>query len=763
MDVHRAARICGTGHGGQVLLSDTTRGLVEDPQQGVSFRDLGKHRLKDLALPQRLFQVIVPDLPSDFPPPLSLDALPNNLPIQLTSFVGREQEIGEVKSLLTTTRLLTLMGTGGCGKTRLALQVATEVLEEFPDGVWVVELASLSDPVLVPQAVASTLDVREQPGRPLPETLVNYLRPLSLLLLVDNCEHLLPTCAEVANVLLRSCPRLHILTTSRESLGIAGETRWQVPPLSLPEAHHLPSAEELVRYEAVRLFVERASAALPTFKLTDQNAPVVARICHRLDGIPLAIELAAARTRVLTVEQIAIRLDDRFRLLANGSRITLPRHQRLRAAFDWSYDLLSGAEQILLRRLSGFAGGFTLNATEAVCASDEIAEQEMLDLLTHLVDKSLVIVEERDDEARYRLLETVRQYAWEKSQESGEAHIRARHLTFFLSLAEAAAPGLVGERQAAWLNRLERDHDNLRAALEWSADQPEVGLRLAAALAQFWEVHGYWTEGRERLASMLDRTKASGPSAVRAKALTAVGRLAWYQGDYAAARTRHEESLAINRELGVKQGIAQSLSNLGLVALDQGDYTAARVLYEQSLAINGELGDKQGIGRALGNLGIVACRLGDYASARSLHEQTLMMFRELGGKRDIAYTLNNLAEVAFHQGEHVWAGTLFRQSIAMKQELGDRYGIAYTLERMAALSNREKRPERAAKLLGAAQGLRESIGALIPPALREEYEREVATVHEALGEHAKAAWAEGRGMTLEQAIECALATGGSHG
>jgi predicted ATPase/class 3 adenylate cyclase len=424
--VNRCARIRGIGHGGQILLSEATAALVpDDLPDGVTLLNLGEHRLKDLTRPERVFQLVSRDLPFEFPLLRSLDVLPNNLPRQLTSFVGREQEMAEVKRLLTATSLLTLVGAGGAGKTRLSLQVAADVLDDYRDGVWLVELAPLTDPVLVPQAVASTLGLPERASHPTVLTLEEHLRPRSLLLILDNCEHLVTACAVLAETLLRACPNLSILATSREGLGIAGETTWRIPSLSLPDVQHFSFgapdvASALSHYESVRLFIDRALAVAPAFAVTNHNAPAVAQICQHLDGIPLAIELAAVRVKVLAPEQIAARLDDRFRLLTGGSRTALPRQQTLRALVDWSYDLLTGPERILFRRLSVFAGGWLLEASEGICAGDGVEELEVLDLLAQLVDKSLVLAEEHVGEARYGLLETLRQYGTEKLRAAGE-------------------------------------------------------------------------------------------------------------------------------------------------------------------------------------------------------------------------------------------------------------------------------------------------------------------------------------------------------
>lgn len=498
----RAARLLSAAHGGQTLVLETTASLLADslPADAV-LRTLGRHRLKDLAQPQEIFQLLHPSLPSEFPPPRSLESFSHNLPSQLTSFIGRETEMGEARALLGQSRLLTLTGMGGAGKSRLALQVAADVVDDYPDGVWLIELAPLSDPNLVPQAIASALGLREESDKRLAETLTDTLRPKSLLLILDNCEHLVDACARLADTLLRACPGLRLLATSREALDIGGETLFPLASLSLPSGPALPPADMLRQYESVRLFVDRATAAQPAFRFSAGNAPAVAQVCSRLDGIPLALELAAARVKVLSPEQIVSRLDDRFRLLSGGSRTALPRQQTLRALIDWSYDLLSPAEQALLRRLSVFAGGWTLEAAESVCAGEAVEDWEVLDLLSHLVAKSLVAVEPPEDgQVRYRLLENLRQYAGERLAETADAvRLPPRHRDWFLNFAEEAELHLSGPEHAHWLDRLEREHDNFRKALQFCQTQPaeaEAFLRLAGALNRFWSVRSYLSEGR---------------------------------------------------------------------------------------------------------------------------------------------------------------------------------------------------------------------------------------------------------------------------
>ncbi len=761
MDVYRAARICAAGHGGQILLSDTTQALVaKDLPEGTSLRDLGEHRLKDLAHPLRLFQVMAADLPADFPPLRSLNILPNNLPIQLTSFIGRGREITEVKRLLSSTRLLTLTGAGGSGKTRLALQVAADILDQYPDGVWQVEFASIADPTLVPQMAASALDVPEQAGRLLTETLVDYLQPKSMLLVLDNCEHLLSACAQFAVTLLRACPSLRIMATSRERLGIGGELPYRVPSLSLPDPKEQLSLEKLLQYEAVRLFVERAAFSRPTFEVTSSNVSSVLQVCTQLDGIPLAIELAAARVKVLVVEQIAARLRDRFQLLTGGGRTAPPRHQTLRAAMDWSYDLLSEQERALLRRLSVFAGGCTLETVEAVCSGNGIETSQLLDLVTSLVDKSLVNVETRSGETRYGLLETVRQYAREKLQESGdEAAIQHRHSKWYLALAERAEPELRGPEQSAWLTRLESDHDNFRASLEWLIHRGEVesALRLSAGLWRFWFTRGYLREGRGRLEESLRRSADAAPL-LRAKALVGAGYLALNQEDYVAASALLEESLAIGQRLGDRQGTAVAFNWLGVVAWRQGDFERAAALYAQGLALCEDGGAEDVRTRLLNSLALLSASRGDFALARSLLQDCLTIYRRRMDKAGIAMVAGNLAVMVFRQGDYAAARSLVMESLELFRELGEMRGMASDLQLLGILAAIGGQPERAARILGAVEAIRETIG--VPFARTEQvlydYERYMAATRGALGEETfSRTWVEGRTMGLEQAVEYA--------
>lgn len=639
---------------------------------------------------------------------------PSNLPVVWSSFIGRQKELEAIRSLLEQTRLLTLAGSGGSGKTRLALQIASELREDFPDGVWLVELAALSDPSLVPQAVASALELREQPDQTLLQSLAQHLQPKRLLLILDNCEHLLADCASLVETLLKHGPHLKILVTSREALRLSGEQVYRVPSLSAPDPAKLPRQEKEIaaivsEYEAVRLFVERARLQKPEFSLTARNALVVGSICHRLDGMPLAIELAAGRIGILSVEEIVARLEDRFRLLRTGSRTALPRQQTLRAALDWSYDLLSEPERLLLERLSVFAGGWTLEAAETVCGAEDI-----LDLLASLVEKSLVIVEEGDRETRYRLLETIRAYAREWLQKSGtETEWQDRHLAYFLRVAEETELKRKGAGQAQWLERLESEHDNLRTALRWCRQEQErtaAGLRLAGSLWRFWEVRGYLSEGREHLQATLSQDTARSHTQARARALNGAGILAADQGDYAAARALFEERLTISRELGDRQGISAALNSLGNVAWHQGEFEAAKALYEECLTMDREVEDRQGMASTLANLGMVADCQGDYAAARALFEESLAIKRELGDERDIAYVLNNLGNVYMGQEDYATARALYEESLALSRALGDRYVMAYLLNSLGNVAFKQGDYAGAGALYEESLAIRREIG-----------------------------------------------------
>jgi predicted ATPase/DNA-binding SARP family transcriptional activator len=631
-------------------------------------------------------------------------ALAGNLPRQLTSFIGREREITELQQRLLdpTSRLVTLTGAGGCGKTRLALQAGQEMLSHYPQGVWLVELGPVTDPTLVAQAVAVALDLHEDPRSSWLTTIVNHLRTKKALLILDNCEHMIGASAQLAESLLQACAKLRILATSREALGVAGETVLRVSSLSTPDPRQPISMGTLVQYEAVRLFVERAAAVFPAFTVSSENAPAIAQICHRLDGIPLAIELAAARMSVLTVEQTAARLTDAFRLLTGGSRTALPRQQTLRATIDWSYNLLCLPERSLLCRLSVFAGGWTLEAAEAVCADPEeetldpasslilISSRDVLDLLMQLVNKSLVIAErEPGQEARYHLLETIRQYAREKlgAECAGETAWN-RHLAYFVSLAERAESDQDGPRQLAWLKRLEKEADNIHVALEWSLESDvEAGLRLVSALRVYYQVRGYIGELAGMLRQLLQHPAAAAPTLVRARALDAGAILVAWQGDLAGARSMAEESLALYRELRDLPGEASGLHTLGLVACLQDDYDFGRPLALESLARYRELGDEPSQASVLLDLGALADRW-DFGRAHGYLHEGLALYRKHGDVIGVAAALDSLGTLAIQQGHLALARRCLEESLAMQRPFAGA-GIASILSHLGELALRQ--------------------------------------------------------------------------
>jgi non-specific serine/threonine protein kinase len=624
-------------------------------------------------------------------------------------------------------------------------------------------MVPLTDPSLVPQAVAATLGVREQPGRTWTETLSDYLGSKKLLLVLDNCEHLIEACAELAEALLRFCPELRVLATSREALGITGEVAWPVPSLSLPDLRRMPDIESLPRYESARLFVERAAAVKPTFALTEQNAPAVAQVCYRLDGIPLAIELAAARTKVLSVEEIADRLSESFGLLSAGGRATRPRQHTLHATMDWSHELLGREERILFRRLAVFSGGFSFEAAESVCTGEDVERDEVLGLLSRLVDKSLVVAREEGGETRYRLLETVRQYGREKLDEPGEeVEVRRRHAGFFGGFAEAAERELGGSDQARWLTRLETEHENIRAALSFSLEEGgDAGsaVRLAAALWPFWFARGYLSEGRRWLESALSRT---GPATTlaRAKALTGAGWLAAYQDEYAAAKALLEEGLILYRELGDKEGIASSLVVLGSVAaMGQREDIPVADLVEEAILLRPDLRDRRTVAQLLVLEGRVALAGGDLERSVALWEETLALYREAEDALGIVMCLTNIGLVTLAQGDYETSAPLLREGLWLARELDHKTFIQYCIIGLASVAAFQAHPVRAARLWGAAEDMSEAYGARFSHAGRAaiDYEGRLAVARSQLDEAAWiAAWTEGRAMDADQAIEYAL-------
>jgi predicted ATPase/DNA-binding XRE family transcriptional regulator len=727
------------------------------------------------------------------------DKLLTNLPAPLTSFIGREKEQAAILKLISTYRLVTLTGPGGVGKTRLSLKVGEQVLAHFANGVWLVELAPLLDPLLVPRVTATAFGLRDEPRRPVIDALADYLREKNLLIILDNCEHLLDACARMAEKILHAAPNVHMLVSSREPMGVGGEATYRVLSLRLPDIeHHLPIAS-LSQYEAVELFIDRAIAAVPAFKVTNENSSALVQICHRLDGIPLAIELAAAKVRFLSLEQIDKRLGNRFHLLIGGSRTALPQHQTLQATIDWSYDLLSPTEQTLFQRLSVFVNGWTLEAAESIAADENIKSENILDLLSQLINKSLINKEEIISKTRYRMLETIREYALKKLTDSGELRtICFRHLLFFAEIVDEAERNFKGPDQALWYDRLDSELDNLRIAMTWFAgiENAEVRLRFAARLWRYWKNRGPNSEGRGHLQRVLGDLPP-GPArqtSAYARALTAAGSLAYYEGDFSYSDQSRKDALEIFRNLDDKVGIADCLNGLGNTAISQGNYDSARGFYEESLLIRKDLGDKWGIARLLGNLGLLAYFQTDYNQAHALHLESLALFRELRDEEGIAnelvnlgdvvrrqgelsiahsyyedsavisgklkdkwglgYALMGMADVALAQGDFSTAALLYRDCLIMFQKGADYIGLPFALESVAALALVKNQPEKAVRILGAVDTLRKDTHSPLP---LSAYQMTLSLLQQQLDSSVfDFVWGEGRAMTAYQAIALAL-------
>jgi len=698
--VNRAARIMKAAHGEQVLLSQAVVDHIHGRlPSSVSLRDLGAVRLRDLATSEHVYQLVHPGLRQDFPALRSLEATPNNLPQQVTSFIGRERELAEAKSLLEGTRLLTLLGMGGLGKTRLSLQIGADVLEKYPDGVWFIDLAPIRDPSLVPNVAAQVLGVHEEPGKSITQTLCAHVREHKLLFVLDNCEHLVSACASLADALLQAAPDVRILATSREALHIRGEQTYPVLPLAVPDRK--ADFETLQRSEAVQLFVERARLQKPSFSLTEREAPAIAELCTRLDGIPLALELAAARLRSLSVSDINARLHDRFKLLTGGSRVALERQQTLRALVSWSYDLLQAHEQIVLDRLSVFAAGFDLQAAEAVCGADPIPSEDVLDLVTSLVEKSLVMVEQEGDGSRYGLLETIREFAHEclskrygllgTIREFAHEHLvdrddvaatAARHCDYYLGIAKTARTKLEGPEQAEWTRRIEVDLDNLRAAIALALSggvDPVIAVKLEVALMRFRMLRGYSTEARNNVRAALAHPAIHEPTVARAHALYVGGALAMNQSDYAEATKMLTECLAIRRGLGNARETAAALSTLSTNYVQQGEIAKARDCEEEAIGMFRELGD--GIGEAIGllNLGEISWRQADHVGAQHLFEQCLTIARSIKHQELESECERDLGELALGAGNVQAAQARFTRSLRICRDAEDKRGEAITL------------------------------------------------------------------------------------
>lgn len=758
--VNRAARIMSAAHGGQVLVSQSVADLLRNRlPPDAQLRDLGSVRLRDLAGAERLYQLLHPALRETFPPLRSLESLPNNLPQQSTSFIGRERELAEASGLLARGRLLTLHGSGGIGKTRLSLQIAAAMLPDFVDGVWVVELASLSDAERMPQAVATVLGIKEDAGRPVIEALLRTLRERSVLIVLDNCEHLIAGCARLARDLLACGPHVKILATSREPLSITGETTYPVPALTLPRADESSAVETVTRFEGVRLFVDRASAASAAFTLTPQNVAAVAEVCRRLDGIPLALELAAARVRSLPIESIARRLDDRFRLLVRGDRAALPRQQTLRALIDWSHDLLPAPERALFRRLAVFAGGYTLMAAEAVTADVSLPETDVLDLHSQLVDKSLVNMDAAG--GRYRLLETVREYARERLDASTDGvAVRARHLEYFVAFAEEARSHLFGPGEADWLSRYDVERENLlsaHAACDGAGQSAaQRGLRLVSALKWYLFNRGQLGLAYRITAAALMRPGAEQRDRVRCLALFDAGQICYFMGHYDEAVRLLEESLAVARELDDTDRIARALQPLGLACMGRGDLAAARRHLEEAYARARAQGDKRQVAAAQNQLGQLKRVEGALDDAQGLYDQVLALATELGDRESVAVGLLNLAMVDVARGAPSTARRRLIDVLAIAVEIGSKPAGQSVIEVCAGLASLSGEWSRAALFFGAAEAQASYTGIRRDPADEAFLIPLVHKAREALDADAFArAETAGRALSYAAAIDAA--------
>jgi predicted ATPase/DNA-binding CsgD family transcriptional regulator len=818
--VNRCARMRALAHGGQMLVSQATHDLIRDALPAdLGLKDVGEQRLRDLTRPERVYQLQGPGLPDGFPELRSLDRLPNNLPIQATPFIGREQQLAAVCGPIQRgdVRLLTLTGPGGTGKTRLALQAAADLLDSFSDGVFFVSLAPLADPELVPSAIAQALDIKETGGRSLVQSLQDFLREKRLLLVLDNFEHVLAAAPVVAS-LLGAEPGLSVLVTSRAVLHLYGEHDFPVPPLALPDHHAGGSAAYVAQFEAARLFVERARAARPDFTLTDANAPLVAALCRRLDGLPLALELAAPRLRALPLPALVDRLEHSLPLLTGGARDLPARQQTLRNAIAWSYDLLDADEQALFRWLSVFRG-FTLESAEALCEvsaahprSTSVALPplgiDVLDGITRLVEQSLLRQEDaQDGQPWYVMAETIREYATERLVESGDASaIQRRHILHYLRLIESADPELHGPHQKHWLGRLEREHNNLRAALDTccATGYAEPAYRMALAIWWFWLVHGHMSEGRERLVRLLDRfpvppgspERANQRADIRARVLYAAAHISNAQGDYAAARGFQEEALAIRRALGDPLQVAGALEPLGTSAALQGDYDAAQRVFREALAIaqavgnpymaamslhdlanvlheQGDYGTARGLAdealvllrevgdtRALGSASltraVIAQDEGDYDTAQRLTEEALDLYEEAGDSRSVALGLANLGSLATVRGDHAAARQRLGASLAIFEDLADSASTASVIQRFSELEATQSHFLTAVRLAGAAAALRRGAGVTLSPTGQARLDASLASARQALGEAAADAWRAGQALSLPEAVATAL-------
>ncbi|MDP8956478.1 MAG: tetratricopeptide repeat protein [Actinomycetota bacterium] len=758
LDLHRVARIASAGHGGQVLLSESTaalaRGLLPE---GTTVRDLGTHRLKDLKQPEHLYQLDIDGLPADFPPIRSAGAQMGNLPSQLTSFVGRQRELDQCRQLLGETRLLTLTGPGGTGKTRLAVQIADTTRDEFSDGAWFVALASVRDPELVPSTIAEALGLMETQGtRPPLDLVIDHLQNKEALLVLDNFEQIVPAGPLVTD-LLNATNSVKVIVTSRAPLRLYGEREFPVPPLGLPDPRHLPDLDSLSHFEAVALFIDRARSVRPDFAVTNENAPAVAEICARLDGLPLAIELAAARIRIFPPQTMLARLGDRLALLAGGSRDLPARQQTLRQAISWSHDLLSQPEQRLFARLAVFRGGAHIDDVEAVCGPADALGMDALEGLDSLVEKSLLTVKDEGEGApRFGMLETIREFAKEQLEKGGEADaIRRRQAEVFLALAEEAERHVLGREGKQWLDRLELDHDNLRAALDWAVEgnHTVIALRMAGALWRFWQIRGHLPEAAMRVERALSLPATPDDANARLKALEAAGGVAYWRSEWERTQAFYEQALEGAESIGDKGLIANALYNLSFPYAQRGESDVARSLMERSVSLFEEIADVAGLARAHWGLGNAAFIEAKYAEARQYFETALAEARRAGDDFQAAWTLYELGSTAVRDGAASEARERLAEALKLFYDAGDLSGIVFCFESFAELAAAMGNHERAAVLEGAAGTVRRSTGMELRDWTQQRGEEEQRLLSEAEEATARS---RGDAMTLEEAIAYAL-------
>jgi predicted ATPase/class 3 adenylate cyclase len=761
LDVHRAARVASAGHGGQVLVSETTRALVDHVlAPGLTLKDLGMHRLKDLARPERLYQLTVEGLPADFPPLKTLEATPNNLPTQLTSFIGRDDQVREAKGLLARSRLLTLTGPGGTGKTRLSLEIAAEVLDQFSDGVYFVPLSAVHDPELVASAIAQALAISTTGSRRPIDALLDYLREKQTLLVLDNFEQVLKA-APIATQLLEGSAGLRVLVSSRTVLRVSGEQEFPVPPLAVPNLKALPSLAALSQFEAVRLFIERAVAVKPDFQATNENAPAIAGICERVDGLPLAIELAAARVKLFSPQALLSRLEKSLSALGTGARDAPERQQTLRGAILWSYDMLDERGRRLLARFSVFARGGSLEQLEPVCGPPSDVGGDVVEALDQLADQSLLRRLPDFDEPRFLMLQTIRDFAAERLEESGEAHlIRDRHVQTYIALAQHAQPYLFGPRRKEWLDRLEDDNDNFRAALDWTVSSGDAGsaMELSAGLWRFWQMRGHLHEGRRRMDGVLAMRNSGEFPKERLAALEAAGGLAYWQADMPVAQRFYDECLDLTRKLGDDLALANALYNAAFPrVVSRAAIPEARPMLEEALPLYRKIGDQTGVARVLWGIGNALFFAREYADARPVLEEAVALNRKLDDQFGLGWSIHTLGLVTFNLDDFQRARASWIEAIQLFAAAGDVPGIVLQLDNLSALARHDGDFLRAGRLWAAAGAHQVSSGTGLGRLLREEEGR---SGREGLNDHEAAqVWAEGQAMTLEQAVAYALEIG----